>query len=445
MPQPQGGLTRRALLRNANLRERNATIPYPYIESVDFENDGIDPLFLTLRDAAEGTHYIDVSNRSHIAIVDSLHNVMLIDAAGVHFSTKNCRYSVSITIQDMYLQLEKLSGLKCSARTHAKRMDDMEFSQTLYLRDQCGNPVKRTVRQYPKLKVGDSECNPIDVNESLGRWNFDCVFPGSDSGINKCQWTVKNDIVEFLFTDPFGGACPDLSTVITTLEATGQDFINPESLRQALYNQGLDVAQRGEADLTVIYYEQLWEILKQAFSKSRTKPPGIASAIEEYITIYNEYRNFENDICEDLHAGDMPLKLSLRAGATRIDALATLNWAPTSPKPFNVTIQDPGKQACCPHGGVAKSNSTAGTCSYPESAHIRDTGCVCGKTVSGASVAFEYTECENFVSECQVDGDCAKAGYAKHVCLTGSCCGTGVCIDPYECSQNGTMLVKLGL
>ncbi|KAL7951684.1 hypothetical protein V8C42DRAFT_356831 [Trichoderma barbatum] len=435
MPEPRGGSTRRALLHNTKLREENATIPFPYIESIDFQTDGVDPLYLTLRDAAEGSHYIDVSNRSYIAIVDSLYNAMIIDAHGVHFSTKNCQYDVSITIDSMYQQLAALSGQVCSTGDQKrKRMSDVDFKQTLYLRDQCNNPVKQTVRQYPELKIGDTDCNDIEVDEETGRWLFDCTFPGSDSGTMRCEWAVRNDIEEFLFTDPFGGACPDLSTVITTLEANGQDFINPESLRTELYNQGLDDAQKAEANLIVIYYEQLWEILKQAFSKLRTQPPGKASAIQEYIDVYNQYRNFEDDICEDLHAGDMPLKMSLRAGVTTIDAIARLNWAPENPKPFNVTVQDPAKLACCSPGSDAKKNETAGTCAYPFSAHLGDTGCVCGNTASGASVA-----------DCKVDDDCSKAGHPTYVCLTGSCCGGGVCVDPYECAQNGSVLVRPGL
>lgn len=447
MPQPAEGSTRRALLHNTNLREQNATIPFPYIESIDFQTDGVDPLYLTLRDAAEGTHYIDISNRSYIAIVDSLYNAMIIDARGIHFSTKNCQYDVSITIDSMYEQLAALSGQVCSTgdRKMMKRMSDVDFNQTLYLRDQCNNPVKQTVRKYPELRIGDTDCNDLEVDEETGRWLFACTFPGSDSGTSRCEWAVKNDIEEFLFTDPFGGACPDLSTVITTLEANGQDFINPESLRTELYNQGLDDAQKAEANLVVIYYEQLWEILKQAFSKLRTQSPDKVSAIQEYIDVYNQYRNFEDDICEDLHAGDMPLKMSLRAGVTYVDAVARLNWAPETPKPFNVTVQDPDKLACCGPGSDASRDEAAGTCAYPLSAHLGGTGCVCGNMASGSSVAFEITECENFVSECQADEDCSKAGQPTFVCLTGSCCGTGVCVDPYECAQNGSALVKPGL
>ncbi|KOS17468.1 hypothetical protein ESCO_002786 [Escovopsis weberi] len=441
LPQPSTGSTRRALLHNEALREQNATIPFPYIESVDFHTDGIEPLYLTLRDAAEGTHFIDVSNRSHIAIVDSLYNAMVLDARGIHFSTKNCRYDVSITIDKMYDQLAKLSGQVCSANVHP-RGSDQEFQQAIFIRDQCNNPVRRTVRKSPLLRVGDTDCNNLEVDDATGRWLFDCTFPGSDSGIQRCQRAIRNDVEKFLFTDPFGGSCPDLSTVITTLEATGQDFINPESLRAELYKQGLDAAQKGEADLTVVYYEQLWEILKQAFSKLRTATRGRLSAISEYIDVYNEYRNFEDDICEDIHGGDLPLRMSLRAGVTLIDAVAELSFAPKAPTAYNVTIQDPSKEACCAHGVASITDGATGVCAYPPSSHIGGAGCVCGTTASGASIAFEYTECENFVSECAVDADCTKAGHASYVCLVGSCCGSGVCINPYECSQNGTGLVS---
>lgn len=432
------------MLHNADLREHNATIPFPYIESVDFAADGVDPLFLTLRDAAQGTHYIDVSNRSQISIVDSLGSAMLLDARGIHFSTNSCRYDVSITVDSMYKQLAKLSGVVCSKGGLVERMDDMAFTQVLYLKDQCNNPVTRSVSKPPLLKIGDSECNGVGVDESLGKWVFDCTFPGPDSGTMKCQTAVKNDIAKFLFVHPFGGSCPDPSTIITTLETTSQDLLSAGSLRAELYNQGLDDAQRAEADLVVTHYEQLWEILKQAFSRNRAQLPGVASAVEEYIGTYNAYRSFEDDLCEDLHAGDLPLKMSLRAGVTRIDAIATLNRAPQFPKPYNITIQDPSKIACCPNGGV--SNYGRGdTCKYPESALVAHTGCVCGRTVSGTSVAFEYTACGNFVSQCRTDSDCAGNGHDRFLCLTGSCCGGGVCIDPYECAQNGTELVRTRL
>ncbi|KAJ6441069.1 nuclear condensin complex subunit Smc4 [Purpureocillium lavendulum] len=393
---PMHGQSRRAMLHNTDLREHNATIPFPYVESVDFAVDGVDPLFLTLRDAAQGTHYLDVSNRSYISLVDFLGNAVLLDGQGIHFSTNSCRYDVSILVNGLYEQLADLSGEACSKGGLFERMDDMNFNQTLYLHDQCGHAVKRSIRKYPLLKVGDTECNDIDVDESLGKWVFDCTFPGSGSGTLRCQRAVRSDIFKFLFVDPFGGACPDLSTVITTLEATSQDFLNAESLRSELYNQGLTDVQRREVDLTVMYYEQLWEILKQALSKKRALPPAKLSAVEQYIETYDSLRNFEEDVCEDLHAGDLPLKMSLRAGVTVADAIATLNWAPREPKPYNVTVQDPDSVACCANGSKSSYGGN-GTCTYPDDAFILNTGCVCGETASGEALAFEYTECDNFM------------------------------------------------
>lgn len=432
------------MLHNADLREHNKTIPFPYVESVDFAVDGVDPLFVTLRDAAQGTHYLDVSNRSYVSLVDSLGNAVLLNGQGIHFSTNSCRYDVSLKVDSLYKQLAALSGEACSKGGLVERMHDLKFNQTLYLHDQCGHAVKQSIRKYPLLKVGGTECNDIAVDESLGKWAFDCTFPGSDSGTLRCQRAVRTGIFKFLFVDPFGGACPDLSTVITTLEATSQDFLNAESLRAELYNQGLTDAQRREVDLTVMYYEQLWEILKQALSKSRARPPATLSAVEQYIATYDELRNFEEDVCEDLHAADLPLKMSLRAGVSLVDAVARLNWAPTEPKAYNVTVQDPDSVACCAGGSRSSYEGHNGTCAYPDTALIAGTGCVCGVTASGAALAFEYTECDNFVSRCETDADCDENGHGGFACLVGSCCGGGVCVDPYACAQDGIMLVKPG-
>lgn len=456
LPQdPLHGRSRRAVLRNDELRAQNYTIPFPYIESVNFDDDGVDPLFLTLRDAARGTHYIDVSKRSQLSIVDSLGNAMTLDGRGVHFSTNSCRYDVSMTIDGLYGQLATLSGQVCSKgrlvllEQLPERPDNAAFRQTVNLRDQCGNPVGRAVRKYPELKLGDSECSDVSVDgddNKQGRWLFDCAFPGPESGAMRCQRAVATDIVKFLFVAPFGGSCPDLSTVITTLEASSQDFLTPASLRAELYDKGLDETQRGEADLAVVYYEQLWEILKQAFSKTRTQPPGLASAIEEYVDTYSSFGSFEGDVCRDLHAPDPPLNMSLRAGATWLPSVAVLSAPPPSPPPaLNFIIQDQSKVACCSRGSVSNyGQATPGnaSCAYPDSAMIADSGCVCGRTAAGASVAFEYSECDNFVARCATDADCATEGHPGFLCLTGSCCGGGVCIDPYECSRNGTGLLE---
>ncbi|KAG8409896.1 hypothetical protein J3458_018973 [Metarhizium acridum] len=157
--------------------------------------------------------------------------------------------------------------------------------------------------------------------------------------------------------------------------------------------------------------------------------------------MYNEYRSFEGDICNDLHDGDLPLNMSLRAGVTTIDSITSLKAAPGKPKPFNITVQDPTQIACCKNGSKSSLSRPQGTCSYPASASVGDSDCVCGQTSGGDPIAFQYMECANFVSQCSSDDDCANAGYKMYKCLTGSCCGGGVCFDPYACSQKGVNLI----
>lgn len=432
---------RQAVLHNAEIRKRNITLPSTYIESVNFGIDGIDPVFLTLRDTSNGTYRMDVSERNHVAIVDTQQNSMLIDAKGLHFSTSTCSYDVSITINNMYQQLESLSGEICSKIIPDKRMDESSFEQTLYLKDQCGNGIKRTLRKYPTLRIGDSDCIDTEVDASAGKWTFACTFPGSDSGNSKCRAAVNKDILRFLLTDPFGGACPDLSTVVTTLEATAQDFINSESLKEELYKLDLNETQKEEVDATVEKYGQLWHVFKQALSKNRGIAFRKTSAFEQYFQTYNKYRNFEGDICDDLHDGDLPFNMSLQAGVTTISSVTSLKAAPEVDKPFNITIQDSTQIACCKNGKTSSFDGSKGTCAYPANATLGTSGCVCGQTSGGASIAFEYMECANFVSECKSDNDCSNAGYKKYKCLIGSCCGSGVCFDPYACSQKGVKLI----
>ncbi|KAI9147564.1 hypothetical protein HJFPF1_12590 [Paramyrothecium foliicola] len=441
---PEGDTTRRALLQNAKLREANATMPYPYVESIEFESQGIDPLYMTVRDSDEGTYVVDVSDKDRVAIVDETGHAMLLDTTGIHFSTQNCHYDVSITAEDIYEQLADASGVQCSTGGRTKRMEDIDFKQTLYLRDQCGQPVTQGIRKYPNLKVGKSECSMNTVDEATGRWDFDCTFPGSESNNMQCKLAIKHDIQDFLLKDPFGGACPDLPTAITTLDLVGFHFVSSEAIRAELYNLGLNRQQRKEAEAAIERYARLWYMLKQLFSARMMSPSGSENGLSRYLNVYNTYRSFEDDICEGIHSGELPLKMSLYAGATGFDALARLNWALEATRPLNLTIQDPSSIACCPSGHVADpgSGDDGQTCAYPVDAFIDGTGCVCGQTASGAAVAFGYTECENFVSGCQSDTDCAKPGYPKFVCLTGSCCDGGVCIDPYQCSQNGTALIS---
>jgi hypothetical protein len=420
-------------LYNARLREDNVSIPIPYIESVEFEKDGVNPLYLTVRDEQGGIYYVDISHRGRLSVVDTNGYLVTLDAEGIHFSGVNCTYDISISIDDMYEQIADLAGVQCAA-LRQKRAEDLDFSQVLYLHDQCGNAVDRSLRQYPQLLVGDTVCADVAVDDDTGRWDFECTFPGSESGSLRCQLAIKNKVIDFISTDPFGGACPDLSTVVTTLEESGQDIVDPEQLRKDLANQGLSSGRaRQEADAAVVAYTQLWQALGAIFTKSTETSQG---ALEDYIDVYNTHRSFENDICQSLHEGEIPLNLTLIAGAARIPAITTLNWAPESTKPYNITVQDSSRIACCPNSSVAEGEGD--TCSYPRDAIIPGTGCVCGKSAAGVGIAFEWTECTNYKGSCEADEDCGD-GY---LCLTGSCCGGGVCVDAFACSENGTDLVQ---
>lgn len=419
---------------NSRLREDNVSIPIPYIESVEFDSGGVNPLHFTVRDEEGGTYFVDTSHRGRLSVVDPAGYLVTLDADGIHFSGSNCTYDISITIDDMYDQIAELAGVQCAALKRQKRAEDLDFSQVLYLHDQCGNVVDRSLRQYPQLLVGDTVCADVAVDEDTGRWDFDCTFPGSQSGFMECQGAVKNRIIDFINTDPFGGSCPDLSTVVTTLRESGQDIVDPSELRKDLANQDLSTKRaRREAEEAVVAYTRLWQALGAFFAKSAGSSKG---ALEKYIDVYNSRRNLENDVCQSLHEDDIPLNLTLIAGATRIPAITTLNWAPESTRPYNITVQDSTRIACCPGARVAEGRGEK--CAYPREAIIPGTGCVCGTTAGGEGIAFEWTECGNFAGSCEADGDCGN-GY---VCLTGSCCGGGVCVDAYACSQNGTALVQ---
>ncbi|KAF4343474.1 hypothetical protein FBEOM_2616 [Fusarium beomiforme] len=369
LPDPDGDSTRRALLYNARLRESNVSIPIPYIESVEFEKDGVEPLYLTVRDEQGGIYYVDISHRGRLSVVDTNGYLVTLDARGIHFSGSNCTYDISISIDNMYEQIAELAGVQCAALKQ-KRAEDLDFSQVLYLHDQCGNAVDKSLRQYPQLLVGDTVCADVAIDADTGRWDFECTFPGSESGSLRCEFAIKNKVIDFISTDPFGGACPDLSTVVTTLEESGRDIVDPEQLRKDLANQGLsrDRAKQ-EADAAVVAYTQLWHALGAIFTKDTETSQG---ALEDYIDVYNTHRSFENDICQSLHEGEIPLSLTLIAGATRIPALTTLNWAPEITKPYNITVQDSSRIACCPNSSVAEGEGD--TCAYPREAIIPGTG-----------------------------------------------------------------------
>ncbi|KAF4990198.1 hypothetical protein FGRMN_8619 [Fusarium graminum] len=362
-----GGAARRALLYNARLREDNVTIPVPYIQSVEFQSDGVYPLYLTVRNELGETYFVDISHRGRLSVVDPSGYLVTLDAKGIHFSGSNCTYDVSITIDNMYEQIADLAGAQCAALQ--RRADDLDFRQVLFLHDQCGSVVDKSLRQYPQLLVGDTVCADVAFDEETGQWDFDCTFPGSQSGSLKCQWAIENSIINFITIDPFGGSCPDLTTVVTTLEESAQDIVDPVELRKDLANQELPTDRaKQEADAAVVAYTQLWQALGSFFSKNTESSPG---ALEEYIDVYNAHRSFENDICQSLHEGEIPLNLTLIAGATRIPAITTLNWAPESTRPYNITVQDSSRIACCPNGSDAEGEGSE--CAYPREAIIPGT------------------------------------------------------------------------
>ncbi|RSL67035.1 hypothetical protein CEP53_003181 [Fusarium sp. AF-6] len=393
-PDPEGDPTRRALLYNSRLREENVSIPIPYIESVEFESEGLNPLYLTVRDEQGGTYFVDISRRGQLSVFDPSGNSMSLDAVGMHFSGPNCTYHITIEIKDMYEQIADLAGVQCAAIKRKRRIEDMDFKQVLYLEDQCGNPVDKSLKQYPQLLVGGTVCADIDVDEDIGRWEFDCAFPGVESGFLRCQQAIKEDVLDVITVDPFAGSCPDLSTVVTTLDATAQDILDPDVLRKDLGNEGLNDRQIQEADAAVVAYTKLWTALRAFFSKQLTF--SSYGALETYVNVYNTYRSFETAICQSLHVDEIPFDLSLIAGATRIPSITSLSWAPTLTRPYNITIQDPSRMACCPGGRVAETKDD--TCAYPREAIIEGTGCICGKNAEGLGVAFEWTECGNFVA-----------------------------------------------
>ncbi|OAR00749.1 hypothetical protein LLEC1_06119, partial [Akanthomyces lecanii] len=266
------------------------------------------------------------------------------------------------------------------------------------------------------------------------------------SSAQRCMSAVQRDAVDFLLYAPFNGGCADVSSVVTLLEAHAQDLLNTTALQQELYSQvGNGSTAAGDrfykVDDTVMYYMQLWESLKSTLSKTRGLNSGRGSNLKQYLDTYNSYRNFGADACASINASSTPANLSFSAGSSEFLTLATFNDFPVASSPLAVRIQNPAKRACCPNGGVAVTSPDNGTCAYPPAALVPDTNCVCGKTASQQSVAFSYRQCDNFVSQCDADADCANAGYPGYLCLIGSCCGKGVCFDPFECSRPDVLLL----
>lgn len=224
----------------------------------------------------------------------------------------------------------------------------------------CGDAVGLAIRRYPQLRVGRAECPAVAVDGAHGEWVFGC--PGGGSGGARCRAAVRRSVAKFLFVAPFGDACPDLSTVVSTLEATSADFLNAASLKAGLAGAG---AERADAERAIMYYEQLWELLKRTLSKLRSQPPGGASAIEQYLTEYNGARRF--DVCDALHARDAPLPMALAPGtppartrpapcsAPRAASAAALPPATPSPSPTPSAPTLPAAATPTPTAAAASS------------------------------------------------------------------------------------------
>lgn len=448
-PQAQDGAAHVATLQNEDVRRQNLTLAFPYVGSVNFDSDGITPLSLSVRDAAKGSHLFDVSDPSAVTIFDTRNNSLRLDLTGIHFVTGHCNLTVSYLIDNMYAQLAQQSLEMCAKGPRRLLAGEQTFSQTLVLRDQCGSPVGRRVRRYPDLRIDDEQCTPVPAGDDAnGTWTFDCPWQSAGSTAQRCMAAVERHAVDFLLYDPFNGGCADASSVVTLLEASAQDMLSLAAIQQELNNQVHNGTGGGgdgrfyRTDDTVMYYLQLWETLKSTLSKTRGLNPGRGSNLKQYLDTYNRYRGFAADACGS-SAGAGAAVLSLTAGSSTIPVLADLRDMPgASAPPLRARIQDPAKMACCPNGGVAATDPVTGKCAYPPAALVPGSSdCVCGQTAGLASVAFRYRQCDNFVSACQADADCAAAGYAGHLCLIGSCCGQGVCFDPFECSRANVLLL----
>lgn len=444
-PEPEDGSAAHvAALQNEDIRHRNLSLAFPYVGSVGFDSDGITPLYLSVRDAAKGSHLIDVSDASAVTIFDSRNNSLRLDVTGIHFVTGSCNLTVSYLIDNMYAQLAQLSLEMCSRGPTTLLATEQTFTQTVLLRDQCNEPVGPGVRQYPDLRLDDEQCVSVGPpGNGNGTWTFNCPWQSAGSTAQRCMSSLQRHAVNFLLYDPFNGGCADVSSVVTLLDAHAQDMLSMAAIQQALYDQvgnGTGKASYKVED-TVMYYLQLWESLKSTLSKTRGLNAGRGSNLKQYLDTYNSYRSFAADACGGLNSSIAPAILSLSAGSSILPVLASFDDFPATTSPLTTKIQNPAKLACCPNGGIAVTNPENGTCAYPSAALVPGTNCVCGKTASQASVAFSYRQCDNFVSQCEVNSDCAQAGFTGYLCLIGSCCGKGVCFDPFECSRPNVLLL----
>jgi hypothetical protein len=428
-------------LKSDDVRVRDPRFPTPYIESVAFDSDGIKPLYITIRDRLDAAYHVDVSNSDNVSITDSLNNTMRLDGSGIHFTDSDCDTSVSFVIDNMYDQLAELSNERCSIGMKALLADEVRFQQTLEIRDQCEGPVGRLISRYPELFVANTSCNVLSVDDMTGTWIFDCPWLGRNSKLSRCVSEVNSEIVDFLLLDPFNGGCPDVSTVVTTLAATARDILSIDTLLEELYSQASNTTQSSAANMTAHNFEQLWVVLDQALAKHTVNDPYATSSLRRGINMYNAYRNFANDACVSHNQPNVTVNMDIRAGASFLHSFASFNAVPEVPVTLKAKVQDPSRVACCTNNVPPLVDQEAGVCSYSDTSMIAGTGCLCGMTAGTESIAFKYRQCSNFAGECEVDADCAMTGREGYKCLTQSCCGHGVCFDPYECSRFDTPLI----
>lgn len=427
------GLNHGVMLHNAELREQNVSVTTPYIEAFYSDIDGIRPLLMAVQSTGNNRYSVEVSQSDHISVVDPLGNSLLLDKTGLHFSTNQCLYAFSLLVDDLYRQLAAHAGIACAARDFGLRDTTYQHvTHVMYIKDQCGKPVSRSIRQYPELSVAGVPCNVMSVDDGNGKWTFDCLFSNATSVIAQCEKSVSAEM-DRLFSDPFNNACPDLSDVVTTLSRYGQDILGSEIMVQALQGLATNGSETLRINQTIGYYQLLWMTLQTMFSKDED---ATQSALEQQYDTYNNHRDFSHDICHDLHpSNDTSFNVSFRAGATYNPALLTLSAIPESPAPMNITIQNPSNVACCAKGFTPGLSNSTNTCSYPKEAFLEINDCVCGMTASHQSVAFKYKACQHYDAECTTNSDCKLEGNEDKICLVGSCCGHGICIDPFECSQ----------
>lgn len=428
LPTASDDLNHGVMLHNEELRGRNASLPSAYVEAFYSDADGVQPLLLALRKNST-RHFLDISKPNQIGLVDSIGNSLHLDQDGIHFATNTCEFAYSVTAEGLYQQLRQLSGIACAAGIQFKTKQPQTISQVLFMQDQCGRSVDSSIRPYSQLQLGGLPCNVVDVDGDAGKWTFSCVVSNATSAVAKCETGVRTAL-DYILDDPFGGACPSLPDVVTTLSTYGDDLLNGTVMNEAFLSVS---SSSSRINQTVAAYQQLWSGLRAVFSSTATLP----SVLQQYITVYNKYRDFSKDICTDLHPVlNTNITMSLKAGASYEPALLTFTTLPSALQPLNVTITDPSNIACCSAGYESSMGGANNkTCAYAAEAFNAFPGCVCGKTTEESALAYKVRQCQDYDVTCLSSVDCQRPGGDDRVCVKGSCCGRGICIDPFECSE----------